>query len=339
MHNPGGMKGLFPATLRESTMNPFRCSCFQILSLFAALLIWLAACAPKPSLVVGVHPWVGYEPLYLARELKWLPDAIELRDDMTLAASIDDLRSGASSAACMTLDEMLRARDAGIPLSAALVFDVSAGADAVVARPGIETLNDLAQKRIGFDPEALGALVFEKVLEMSGLEASDVIQLNLPPDRQLEAWRNNEVDAVITYEPMISAFLREGAHVLIDSRQMPDTIIDVLAVRRDRPEVLPLVRSLAAAHFRAVQYMLTHEQDFLLRVSAREEVSPEEARLMLAGVSFPSPAANRSYLSGANSRLVQAAVRLSRLMLRRGLLEHEVTLDQLALPEGLPGEG
>ncbi len=311
---------------------------FPGLSVATALLISLVACAPQPSLIVGAHPWVGYEPLYLARELKWLPESITLRDNMTLAASLAALRSGESAAACMTLDEMLRARADGIPLSAALVFDVSAGADAVLARPQIGSLRELAHKRIGYDPNALGALVFEKLLDAAGLQASEVVQLDLPPDRQLEAWRNNEVDAVITYEPMISAFLHEGAHVLIDSRQMPDTIIDVLAVRRDRPDVLPLVRALATAHFRAVKYMHTHEQDFLLRVSAREEVTPEEARRMLAGVSFPSLAANRSYLAGADSRLVQAAARLTRLMVRRGLLKKAGDLDQLVLPEGLPGE-
>jgi NitT/TauT family transport system substrate-binding protein len=300
--------------------------------------LWLVACTPPSKLKVGIHPWVGYESLYIARELKWLPDRVQLHDGNSVADSLAALRSGEAAAACLTLDEMLRARADGLPLSAALVFDVSAGADVVLARPEIRTLSDLAHKRIGFDPATLGALVFEKLLQAAELTASEVVQLNIAPDKQLDAWRNNEVDVVITYEPNATAIHRAGAHQLFDSRQMPDVIIDVLAVRRDRPDVLPLIRNLIATHFRALDYMRTHEQDFLLRIAAREGVTPEESRRMLAGVSLPSLAANRSYLAGGHSRLLRAAGELSTLMVRRGLLAKEDDLDQLTLLAGLPSE-
>lgn len=304
---------------------------------FGALAL-AAACSPQKNLVVALHPWVGYEALYLARDLKWLPDTIQLREDNTLEESLASLKSGQIDAACMTLDEMLRARADGVPLSAALVFDVSAGADAVLARPGIKRLSDLAHKRIGYDRNALGALVFEKLLEAANLSPADVIQVDLPPDRQLDAWKRNEVDAVITYEPMVTAFLHEGAHSLFDSRQMPDTIIDVLAVRRDRPGIEPLLQALAAAHFRALEHMHTNEQDALYRIAAHEGLDPADARRMLVGVTLPSLAANRAYLGGSNARLLRAAMVLSELMKRRGLLAREDDLKDLLMPGILPGE-
>ncbi|MBU0622327.1 MAG: ABC transporter substrate-binding protein [Gammaproteobacteria bacterium] len=309
------------------------------LSAVAVGLLLLAACSPQKTLTVALHPWVGYEGLYLARDLKWLPDTIQLRDVQTLDESIAALRSGEADAACMTLDEMLRARADGIPLSAALVFDVSAGADAVLVRPQIRRLSDLARKRIGYDRNALGALVFEKLLEAAKLSASDVIQVDLPPARQLEAWKRGEVDAVITYEPMVTEFLREGAHSLFDSRQMPDTIIDVLAVRRDRPEMVALLRTLVATHFRALEHMHISEQDALFRISAREGVSVPEARRMLAGVTLPSLAANRAYLGGDEARLLHAAKTLSALMFKRGLLPRQDDMNELLMPGILPGEG
>ena len=312
----------------------------QCLSLAAAVasVPGLAGCRTALRLIVAVHPWVGYETLYLARDLKWLPDTIRLHDSKTLGESLAALQSGEAQAACMTLDEMLRARANGLPLSAALVFDVSAGADMVLARPGIERLADLANKRIAYDPGALGALVFEKMLEAAGLTASAVTSVNVPPDRQVEAWHKNEVDAVITYEPLASAFLREGARIVFDSQQMPDTIIDVLAVRRDRSEVFPLVRVVAAAHFRALDHMRTNEQDALFRISAREGMSPDETRRILAGVTLPSLAANRVYLVGQNAGLVGAAKSLSALMVKCGLLSRADDLDKLILPGLLPGD-
>jgi NitT/TauT family transport system substrate-binding protein len=301
-------------------------------------ILWLTGCSPQKTLTVALHPWVGYEALYLARDLKWLPETIRLRESKTLEESLAALKSGQADAACMTLDEMLRARADGIPLSAALVFDVSAGADAVLARPEIKRLSDLAHKRIGYDRNALGALVFEKLLEAAKLSASDVIQVDLPPARQLDAWKRKEVDAVITYEPMVTAFLREGAHSLFDSRQMPDAIIDVLAVRRDRTGIAPLLQALAAAHFRALEHMHTNEQDALYRIAAREDIGPEDAKRMLTGVTQPSRIANRAYLDGSDARLKQAAKTLSELMVRRGLLAREDDLNELLMPGMLPRE-
>lgn len=304
----------------------------------ASALLCLAACPRQSPLVVGVHPWIGYEPLYLAREFNWLPPTIQFRESRSASDSLALLKSGEAVAACITLDEMLRARAQGLPLSVAVVFDISAGADAVLARPEIKTPGDLAKKRIAFDKGALGALIFERLLEEARLPASAVVQVDLPPERQIEAWRKNEIDAVITYEPMASAFLREGAHTLLDSRRMPDTIIDVLAVRRDRPEALPLVRALVASHFRALNYLRANEQDALYRIAARQGSDPAEVRRMLTTVMMPSAIGNRAYLWGADSRLRLAAAKLSASMVRQGLLAHDDDLSDLILPDMLPNE-
>ncbi len=304
----------------------------------AASMPWLAACRGNGSLTVATHIWVGYEPLYLARDFKWLPAGIRLLDDPTFGQSLVALKSGAADAACMTLDEMLRARADGLPLSAALVFDVSAGADMVLVRRAIETLADLNGKRIGFDHGAVGALVFEKLMEAAELPPSAVTEVNLPAGRHIEAWRKGEIDAVITYDPMASHILHEGegATNLFDSRQMPDTIIDVLAMRRDRIGSMTLLSNLVVEHFRALAYMRTHEQDTIRRISAREGLSPEEVRLALAGVTLPTLEANRGYLAGADPGLVKAAEAISKLMARRGLLLRHDDLGELVLPGALP---
>ncbi len=293
----------------------------------------------KKSLTVAVHSWVGYETLYLARDLKWLPETIQLRDEDTVEELLSALKSGQADAGCLTLDETLRAREAGIPLSVVLVFDVSAGADAVLARPNIRQLSDLGGKRIGYDRKALGALVFETLLEKAGLTSADVVEVDVPPAQQLEAWRRNEVDAVVTYEPILTDLLREGAHDLFDSRQMPDTIIDVLVARHDHAGMQPLLRALAEAHFRGLEHMQINRQDALFRIAAREQSSPGEVGRMLAGIALPSLAVNRSYLEGDDARLLQAARNLSALMVRHGLLEGDDDLEDLLMSGILPSEG
>lgn len=304
-----------------------------------ANLPWLVACAPAQSLVIAIHPWVGYETLYLAREFKWLPEAIQLRDGKTLSDSFAALESGVADAACLTLDEMLRARAAGIPLSIALVFDVSAGADMVLARPEIGKPSDLAKKRLGVERNALGALILQKLLDVAGLPESALTLVDLPPDRQLDAWRKNEIDAVITYDPTATLLMREGAQRLFDSRNMPETIFDVLAVRNDRIKDRGLMQALATSHFRALEYVRTNNEDALFRIAAHEGLSVDEVRQTLAGVILPTLTVNKTYLLSPDSPLLRAVRTLSPLMVRSGLLAREDNLDRLIMPSTLPTHG
>jgi NitT/TauT family transport system substrate-binding protein len=285
-----------------------------------------------------MHPWIGYETLYLARELGWLPPEVALREGKVAGDSLAALRAGTVDAAALTLDEVLLARAAGIPLVVVLVFDASAGADVVLARPGIEKVADLTGRRIGVERSGLGAMVLSTTLERAELTAEAVTVIDTPPDRQLVAWRDGHVDAVVTYEPTASLLEREGARRLLDSRQMPDVIFDVLAARSDRTPLLdaPLA-GLIAAHFRALDHLRVHRQDAVYRIAARQGVDAADVQQALAGVVLPGLAANRGYLA-PGSRLAKAAAALDERMARYGLLAGFSHLDALLEPRYLPAD-
>lgn len=288
---------------------------------------------------MGIHPWIGYETLYLARTFNWLPRDLRFHEGKGASDLMGPLRSGDLDAACLTLDETLRARAEGIPLQVALVFDASAGADAVLARPEIRNVLGLAGKRLGVDRGALGALMLAKLMEVSGLRAADLTVVDLPIERQLEAWRRQEVDAVITFEPTATLLMREGARVIFDSRQIPETVFDVLAVRADRAgEHTTQLRALVAGHFRGLAHLQTNRQDAIYRIAARQGIQPEEVQQALAGVLLPSLAGNREYLSGGRSRLLQAARTVSGVLVKGGVMAREDDLQGLAAPQWLPGD-
>lgn len=301
---------------------------------------WLWRCAPARRLSVGIHPWIGYETLRLAREFGWLPETINLLESGTVGDSLAALAAGEADAACLTLDETLRARVDGIPLTVATIFDISMGADVVLARPPIQVPRDLAGKRLGVERSAVGALVLERLLEVAGLSKSDLILIDLPIDKQLAAWRSGAVDALIAYPPTSDWAMREGALRLFDSRQMPETVFDVLAVHRDRCAGLDVsLRALVAGHFRALDHIRTNRQDAIYRIAAHLDVSPDEAGRALRGVMLPSLGANWEYLATGETRLTVVAKTLSALMSRDGLLQREDSLDALASPAWLPTPG
>jgi NitT/TauT family transport system substrate-binding protein len=302
-----------------------------------AALPWLTGCTSGGPLRVGIHPWIGYETLNLAREFNWLPAEVELQRGKSSADSLAGLIAGTLDAACLTLDEALEVRANGVELTVALVFDVSAGADVVMVRPSIAKLAGLAGKRIGVEQNTLGDLVLGKLLEAAGLNAADVHVVNLSVDKQPQAWRNNEIDAAVTYEPLASELERAGALRLYDSRQMPDLIFDVLAVRADvgraRSELL---QQLIAGHFRGLAHVHSNRQDALFRIAARQGVVPEVVQKALSGVVMPSLEANRGYLAGNAARLIRAAQTLSALMVQRGKIKAADSMLNLTSPAWLP---
>ncbi len=297
---------------------------------------WWAGCSSAAPLRVGIHPWIGYESLSLAQDFKWLPSGVELVATQDMADSSRALQSGNLDAACTTLDEVLRLRGLGLPLTVALVFDVSAGADMLLVRPNIHTLANLEGKRIGVEPGALGALVLGSVLRSAGLARSAVTVVDLPTEAQLVAWRKQEVDAVVTYESTATMLQREGAQRLFDSRQMPDTIVDVLAVRPERLKGRgDTVKALVASHFRGLAHLQGSRQDALYRIGARQGMTPQEVQLALAGVIFPTLEANWQYLA-VHGRLQIAATALSTLMLQAGLLQQHDAMDGITNARWLP---
>ncbi|HJW32733.1 MAG TPA: ABC transporter substrate-binding protein [Holophagaceae bacterium] len=297
-------------------------------------------CRRGRELVVGIHPWIGYETLYLARGFKWLPPTVRFHEGGSVSDLMAPLRAGTLDAACLTLDETLRARAEGLPLKVVLVFDASAGADAVLARPGIRKLADLRGKRLGVERNALGALMLAKVLESSGLEASDLILVEIPIEQHVAAWRRNDLDAVITFEPTSTFLLREGAHVIFDSRQVPETVFDVLAVRADRiPDRRSALGALVAGHFRGLAHLQTNRQDSIYRIAARQGVTPEEVQRALSGILLPSLPGNRAYLASPDSRLLAAARTVSGILVKSGDLKREASLEGLVDPTWLPRDG
>ena len=72
--------------------------------------------AEKP-LVVASHVWPGYELMFLAQREGWLPQGISLMETNSATVSRSVLAAGKADAAALTLDEVLRARAAGEPLT------------------------------------------------------------------------------------------------------------------------------------------------------------------------------------------------------------------------------
>ena len=322
--NENGDRFIF---LRKMNLSPFSSRRVP-----AAICIFLfVACSPSPAplLRVGTNIWPGYETLYLARSLGAFDERrIRLIEFPSSVHVQDNLRNGTIEAGCLTLDETLSLLADGVDLRVILAMDISAGADVILARPGLGGLADLRGRRVGVESTNVGAVMLDAALQRAGLKTGDVTVVPLSVDEHETAYRNGAVDAVVTFEPVRSRLLSAGAHVIFDSSQVPDRILDVLVVRADKlagrhDALLELVRG----HFRALAHISRSPQDAATRMTPRLGAGPLE---QFSGLRLPDLGANRTFLAGAAPPLRGAAAELGALLVRRGLLPHPVAVDKLA---------
>jgi NitT/TauT family transport system substrate-binding protein len=310
-----------------------------LFTLAAISLLFQYHFAVRPPIIIASSVWPGYELLYLARHEGWLPADVVLTENPSATAAMQEVVDGKVNGAALTLDEMLRLRAKGIAMTAVLVFDVSAGADMVFGKPEVSELKDLAGKRIGFEQSALGALVLCKALEAAHLEPSQVQLVPTPYDEHLEAWQSGKIDAVITFEPVASQLFARDAHVLFDSRQIPDTIIDVLAIRTDALEKNPkAAEALVAGHFKALDYWRRNPQDAAYRMAERLQLPGNQVLDAFRGLDLPDVYANRKFLSAPRRALLDAAATLSALMVKQHFIPQEDGMNDLISDDYLPRE-
>jgi len=302
-------------------------------------LLGFAGCAPAKPLVLTGHPWPGYEPMFFARTLGYMPEALTLLESPTVHDSIETIRQGRADGVMLTLDEVLLLRAQGTPLEIVLVFDVSKGADVLLSRPAITSLVALKGKRIGLENSALGSLMLTMVLEKSGLQISDVVPVKITYEEQEAAWGRGDIDALVTYEPTAGRLKSGGAKQLLSTREMPDTIFDVLAVR---PEVAKLhantLRATLAGHFKALAYMRQNPWDAAYRVAPRLGVTAEEMVASLRGLELPDLVGNQRYLSDSGGQILRVAQKLSPIMQQAGLVTDPIDTRQLFTSAYLPGD-
>lgn len=290
---------------------------------------------------IAAHVWAGYETLFLTQSEGWLDRMrVSLVETTSATDSLKALAEGRIDGAALTLDEVLRARANGLPLTVVMVFDISAGADALISRPPFKTLVDLKGQRIGYEPGAVGALMLAEALKAGGLKKEEVMLIPLSVDKQLDAWRQNRVDALVSYEPVLSQLMDEGGVKLFDSRQLPDTIVDVLVMRTDVLDGAhaAAIRHLISAHFHELEHIYHNPQDAAYRMASHLNLPADKALGVFKGMFQPDLVENHRLLDGNSPPLNDAARKISRLMVEEKMLPKDDNLASLLRADFLPTE-
>lgn len=284
-------------------------------ALFLGLTLFsLAGCNNEPErpVIIGTNIWLGYEPGYLADRQHLYGDAdVNLRQYQSATQVLRAFRNKAIDVAALSLDEALVLRQSGIPIRIFLVTDTSDGADAILAKPGIASIRDLAGKRIGVENSALGDYVLARALQIHGLKDSAIQEVSLTVDETEEFYTAGKVDAVVTFEPFKSKLIAAGAHEIFNSRQMPGEIVDVLVVRDDFANENPnVLRAVAAGWMAAADILNRRQPEVIGQIAGRLGLDPAKVANGLSGLQIPDAAENHMLLDSESGQVAQAAAKL-----------------------------
>ncbi len=271
-----------------------------------------AACtSPEPPLRVGLLDWPPYGFAKLAERLGYYGEGrIEIVEFQSPAEVVRAYRVGGLDIVAFTADfASALANDADKSL-AFLIIDESHGADAAISRAPITDLHDLAGKRVGLESSELGAHMLGRMLDHASLTLDDIdVEFYDIPD-QLLAWQNNEVDVMITYEPIRTKLLQAGGQQIFSSAELPGEVVDIFVAREATIQRrLNDFRLFAAGWFRALEYYQQDSQQALTILTEETQLSRTEFVMMLQGVRMIPLEENRRLLGGDNAAFIEALSR------------------------------
>ena len=287
----------------------------------ALLPITGAAPARADTVKIAHSTWVGYGPLYIARDKGIFKkngvdvDLVVMEDPKerfpTLMA--DKIQMIAS-----TVDTALLYLKKPTDFQYVVAIDDSNGGDGIVAVKDIKTIGDLKGKKVAVNEGSVSEFYLNVLLAKAGLKEADLNTVNMTAGDAGGAFVAKRVDAAVTWEPWLTkGKSTDFGHLLVDSSTTPGLITDVIIVKTawaqaHQKEVAAIVKSWneAVAYYRAnpdesIAIMAKGVGGWLKDPAAFKETLP--------GIKFYGEADNKAFFGtkakpGPLSNTVKAAI-------------------------------
>jgi NitT/TauT family transport system substrate-binding protein len=281
-----------------------------LLSAVVAALLALAAplrAAPLKPYKVGYNAWIGSIAFFVADQKGFFKDEgldVQKKSFSSPGDALKPLLSGDLDAALSTADSVLTVVDkAPGQLKIVYLTDTSAGADAILAKKGINSVKDLKGKKVAATLGQCNQLLLDKALEAAGLTEKDIQLVNMNPDDAGAAFAAGQLDAAVTWEPWITKVSGEKTgHVIFSSKDTPNLILDVLAVNtKAAAKNSADARAFLRALNRGYDFVLAHRDEAAALAGKALEQKADEVKPMLDKVNLYSKSKNLEVLAGPAS--------------------------------------
>jgi NitT/TauT family transport system substrate-binding protein len=264
----------------------------------------LRASPPLKPYKVAYNAWIGSIAFFVAQQKGFFRDEGLDVQGKSFSAPGDGLKpllGGELDAALSTADSVLTVLDkAPGQLKVVYLTDTSAGADAILAKKDITSVQAMKGKRVAATLGQCNQLLLDKALERAGLTEKDIQLVNMNPDDAGAAFAAGQIDVAVTWEPWITKVSGEKTgHVIFSSVETPNLILDVLAVSSQTTSRKPAeTRAFLRAMNRGYDFVQTHTDEAAAIAARALEQTPDEVKTMLPKVNLYSAAKNLEVMAG-----------------------------------------
>ncbi len=194
----------------------------------------LTTSAHAETLKLGYSDWPGYTVLEVAKQKGWFKEAgvdVELTW-FDYLPSLDAFSAGKIDGVCVVASDALVNGANGAKSKLIAILDYSEGSDAIVGKPGINSIKDLKGQKVGVELTLVEHLLLLKALEVNGMKQSDVELVNTPTNETPQTLASGKVAAIGAWYPSSGQALKQvaGSKKLFSSADAKGLIYDVLAV-------------------------------------------------------------------------------------------------------------
>ncbi|MBM3811358.1 MAG: hypothetical protein FJW20_06945 [Acidimicrobiia bacterium] len=309
---------------------------------FFVLIILLASCGSKPQTKmyrIGLGPWVGFGPFYLAKEKGFFREAgvdVDLIVLTGVAERNSALKAGRIDGLAAPVDYFVMSAGNNLETKVVMAIDESTGGDGIVAKKGIQKFEDLRGKRLAFQRGLPSEFFVRAMLRQHGLKVEDLNTVDMETSEAGAAFITNKVDAAAIWEPWLTMAREEGGgHILASTSDHPDLIVDCLAFNNEvmassREDVQKIVNAL----LKAIAYWKANAAEANQVMAPHFQVDAAKYGAILSGAKFCDLERNRSYFGaeGVRGPVYQVAERAAEIWKEAGVIGRAVKADSVVDP-------
>lgn len=311
-----------------------------VVLLVICILLTLVSCGGHSvgrTYRIGLGPWVGFGPLYLAQEKGFFSEQginAELIVLTGLAERNSALQSNRIDALAAPVDSFVLAAGTGIGVKIVMAIDESVGGDGIVAKKSIHSFEDLRGKRVAFQRGLPSEFFLRALLQEHKMRLDDLKAVDMETAQAGAAFISNQLDAAGLWEPWLTRAADQGnGYVLASSKQFPNLIVDCLAFTDRTLQQQPQdVRKIVDAVLKAIEYWKSNPEDANRIMAPHFQVDASKYAALISGAKFCDLARNRAYFgSDTSGPIFQVAQRASQIWLDAKVIPATVNPGSVAI--------
>jgi NitT/TauT family transport system substrate-binding protein len=275
-------------------------------TLAGAVALMAATVAEAGTMKLGMTTWVGYGPLFLARDKGFFKEnGLEVDLQIIEEASIymAAFAAGELDGNASTIDEIMKYRSPEFCFKSVYALDDSHGGDGILAPAGLTSLKDIKGMEVGMNEGSVSQFWFNILLKQEGMTEADVKINNMTADDAAAAFMADRIPVAVTWEPHLSlAKQANKGQVLVDSSKTPGLIVDVVALGCDYIKNNPKdVEALVKGLYKANEFIKTNQKEayeIMAKGVGGWLSKPEDFTASAAGVNFYGADRNAEFFKG-----------------------------------------